>query len=150
MRDYKMKSSGFTLIELVIAIVIAAILAAIAIPSYSNYVRKARRTEAKTVLLDMASLEERYFSTNNQYSQTPADLGYSGAFPIISSTGYYSIAISNFNAATPLNPATYTLTATAVSTTDQAKDATCQTFSVTQSGVQAATPDTTPPTCWTR
>ena len=67
---------GFTLIELVIAMVIVSILAALAIPSYSAYVRKSRRTDAKNALLDMASLEERFFTTNNTYSSTPSDLGY--------------------------------------------------------------------------
>ena len=59
--------------------VIAAILAAIAIPAYSNYVRKAHRTEAKSAVLDIASLEERWFSTNNSYTDVPSNLGYTGA-----------------------------------------------------------------------
>src|ERR1700722_14663380 len=74
------KSLGFTLVELIVAMVIAAILAAVAIPAYSNYVRKARRTEVKTALLDLASLEERYFSVNNSYTTSAAALGYAG-FP---------------------------------------------------------------------
>jgi type IV pilus assembly protein PilE len=77
-RRYK----GFTLIELIIAMVIAAVLAAIAIPAYSNYVRKARRADAKSALLDLASLEERYYSTQNAYSATATDLGYA-AWPEI-------------------------------------------------------------------
>jgi type IV pilus assembly protein PilE len=145
MRNTKNKSSGFTLIELVIAMVIAAILAAIAIPSYSNYVRKSRRTEAKTALLDMASLEERLYSTTNTYSSTPSDLGYAGTLPITVGSGYYTVNVTSAPA-TNVNPATYTLTASAV--LDQLKDTNCQTFAVNQQGVQTATPDTTPPSCW--
>jgi type IV pilus assembly protein PilE len=145
---------GFTLIELVIAMVVAAMLAAIAIPSYSNYVRKSRRTEAKTVLLDLASLEERFYSTNNSYTATAAQLGYA-SLPFNTASNYYSISQSNFvpavgaTAATPAGtPATYTFTATAIG--DQAKDVLCATLSINQTGVQTATgTDPNPNTdCW--
>ena len=56
------RDRGFTLVELIVAMVILATLTAIAIPSYSIYVLKSHRTEAKSALLDLASLEERYFS----------------------------------------------------------------------------------------
>src|ERR1700682_1711337 len=99
MRTHK----GFTLIELVVAMVIAAILSAIAIPAYSNYVRKARRAEAKTALLDLASLEERYFSTQNIYSASWSDLGYSGASGSSISVGsnYYTVATPTIVLAVP-------------------------------------------------
>jgi type IV pilus assembly protein PilE len=140
------KSSGFTLVELIVAMVIAAILAAVAIPAYSNYVRKARRTDAKSALLDMASLEERYFSVNNQYSSTATDIGYA-AWPVTvgSGNGDYSIAISNVAAAVPGTPATYTLTATAIN--DQLKDTLCTTFTLTQAGQQTSS-DATNNSCW--
>jgi type IV pilus assembly protein PilE len=80
MKSMHRKSAGFTLVELVVAMVIAAILAAIAIPAYSSYVLQAHRTDAKTALLDLASLEERYFSVNNAYTNVASNLGYT-AFP---------------------------------------------------------------------
>ncbi len=52
---------GFTLIELMIALAVVCILAAIPYPSYVNQVRKARRTEAKTFLLGTVSKQERYY-----------------------------------------------------------------------------------------
>jgi type IV pilus assembly protein PilE len=139
------KSAGFTLVELLVAMVIASILAAIAIPAYSNYVRKSRRTDAKSALLDMASLEERYFSTSNTYSVSTTELGYSGTWPITVGSSYYTIAAPTVTAATTTAPATYTLVATAIG--DQTKDAPCQTFTLTSTGVQSATPDPTS-TCW--
>ncbi len=141
------RTMGFTLIELIVAMTIAAILAAIAIPAYNSYVRKARRVEAKTALLDLASLEERYFSVNNGYSSVPTQLGYTGtAFPVTVGSGYYQVAISNVNAATTSTVATYTFTATPLG--DQVNDTTCTSFTITNQGVQTATPTANTTTCW--
>jgi type IV pilus assembly protein PilE len=63
-------SHGFTLIELVIAMVVIAVLAAIAIPNYSAYVTRSKRAAAKTVLLDAASVLERNYTTNGCYNKT--------------------------------------------------------------------------------
>ena len=136
-------SRGFTLIELIVAMVIAAILASIAIPAYSSYVLKGHRTDAKSALLDLASLEERYFSTQNIYTGNATQLGYSVAnppFPV--GSGYYNITAITLVAAVPPTattsgtPATYSITATAIG--NQLKD-TCTTFTITSGGVQSAT-----------
>src|SRR6201987_5835023 len=90
------RSHGFTLIELMVVVVIATILLSIAVPSYMSQVRQSRRTEAKTAVLDLASREERYFSTNGGiYSTTPTDLGYTGgAFPApVGADNYYTITV---------------------------------------------------------
>lgn len=144
-------SAGFTLIELMVTIVIATILLSIAIPSYQAQIRKSRRTEARNALLDLAAREERYFSTANAYSQTPADLGYTAfgaANPI--GSGYYYLTVTATAAAPATNQlATYTLTATATGT--QVNDTSCRTFTVNQLGQQSSqdgsTNDTTT-TCW--
>jgi type IV pilus assembly protein PilE len=153
------RTKGFTLIELVVAMVIAAILAAIAIPAYSNYVRKARRVEAKTALLDLSSLEERFFSTQNAYSAAPSDLGFpaGSVFPVTVGSGYYQVRQSAFAAAvaptatTAGTPATYSFTAVPVPGNDQTKDTLCATFIVTSAGAQTAAnsagTDNTA-TCW--
>jgi type IV pilus assembly protein PilE len=148
---------GFTLVELIVAMVILATLAAIAIPSYSIYVLKAHRTEAKSALLDLASLEERYFSTAGTYSATPTDLGYNyGAgvsFPV--GSGYYNITNITVVAAVPPTalipggtPATYSITATAVG--QQANDTACATFTINSAGLQTATGTDSNPNvdCW--
>ncbi len=61
------RSRGFTLIELMIVIGIVAILAAVAIPSYTDYVRRGRITEAISTLAGMRVKMEQYFQDNRTY-----------------------------------------------------------------------------------
>ena len=79
------RSRGFTLIELMIAVGIIAILAAIAIPSYTDYVRRGRITEAISTLSGMRVKMEQYFQDNRSYvgacapatvAPKPADTAY--------------------------------------------------------------------------
>lgn len=138
------RERGFTLIELVIAMVITAVLAAIAIPAYSHYVLQARRTDAKTALLDLASLEERYFSVNNTYTAVPTNLGYTGAsFPVSVGSGYYTVNVAVTAPATG-TLATYTLTANAAG--NQTKDTLCTSFTLTNAGVQTSSDPAN--SCW--
>jgi len=131
------RSAGFTLIELLVALVIGAILISVAIPSYNSQVRKSRRTDARTALLDLAGREERLFATTNAYSTTPSALGYTtagDAFPMTIGSGYYQIAVvANLGP-----PATFTLTATPLAGTGQENDTDCASFAVDQTGSQTA------------
>ncbi len=68
-------NGGFTLIELMVAVAIVGILAAIAIPSYQESMRKSRRSDAQGSLMSLASGMERYFTQNNTY----CDIGGTGA-----------------------------------------------------------------------
>ena len=58
---------GFTLIELMITVAVIAILAAIAIPAYGDYVRRSKITEAASSLSDMRNRLEQYFLDNRQF-----------------------------------------------------------------------------------
>lgn len=64
--------TGFTLVELVVTVMIIGILMTIALPSYQEYLRKANRTGAKGVLMEIFSRQEQYATTNRAYYATPS------------------------------------------------------------------------------
>jgi len=135
------RAAGFTLIELMISVAVIAILAAIALPAYQTYIRKSRRAEAKTALLDLAAREERYYTVNNTYTTAAAALGYASLPTNLgtNSTPDYSLSIVTGagNAfqlqAAPLN--------------DQLNDA-CGTYTLDNFGNQAPATGTDGSTCW--
>lgn len=83
---------GFTLLELMIVVGIIALLAAIAIPAFSRYGYRARRTEGQQLLQHIASAQERYYSTHNKYTDDPDNLGYDGT--PTSDKGYYQASLT--------------------------------------------------------
>lgn len=126
MRLAKMKTqSGFTLIELMIAVAVIAILASIAYPSYTKYVQEARRTDAKAALMEAAGQMERCYTVTSDYTSAscPDD-------PMASEEGFYTISVS-------ASAASYTLTATPDGA-PQNQDSECAEFTVTQTGQRAA------------
>jgi type IV pilus assembly protein PilE len=62
------RSSGFTLIELMITVVIVAILVSVALPSYQRYVARAVRASGQQFLTDLAQRQEQYFLDVRQYA----------------------------------------------------------------------------------
>lgn len=80
-RSRRRKASGFTLIELMIAVAIVAVLAAIAYPAYLDSVWKAKRAEAKAAIFKALQAEERYYTQNNTYISYASGAPPSGAFP---------------------------------------------------------------------
>lgn len=63
---------GFTLIELMIVIVVIAVLASIAWPSYLEHVKRGRRASAKATMMDLANREQQYLLANRAYADTAA------------------------------------------------------------------------------
>ena len=135
-------SKGFSLIELMTALVVASILLVIAIPAYLQQIRESRRADAKTALLDLAGREETLYSTTNAYSNVPSAVGYgNGAFPVPVGSNYYTVNVQvpnpNAQATIPPSPS-FLLTATPVAGSSQTNDAACQAFTVDQLGNQKA------------
>ena len=123
------RNQGFTLIELMIVVAIIAILAAIAFPSYSDYVRKTRRSDAKASLLELAQREETYYSDWNSYTATIVNVGWNSN--ALSKEGHYDMAITTANAVG--------FTATATAKGDQLKDTDCKILQINNAGAKTST-----------
>ena len=152
----KRRPAGFSLIELMVVILVTAILTAIAVPTYQTQVRKSRRVDARTAVLDLAGREEKFLSLNNAYTNSPANLGYAAAgststtFGTVGS-GFYQVFVCVYNAAAPAGSsactssaagttgAAYVIAAVPVTGQSQTKDTQCQYFAVDKTGVQFAT-----------
>ncbi len=86
----KSRVRGFSLIELLIVVSIVGILVAFALPSYTQYMVRAGRTEASATLLAVMERQEQYYRNNLSYTTTLTDLGY-GAANVESESGLYRV-----------------------------------------------------------
>jgi type IV pilus assembly protein PilE len=91
-------NKGITLIELLIVIVIIGILAAIAVPVYTNYMQRARRADAKTALEQLRASQEMFRAERGSYSTDLVQLVNSWGVPNIS--GDYALLLDSLTATT--------------------------------------------------
>ncbi|MEJ2060202.1 MAG: type IV pilin protein [Gammaproteobacteria bacterium] len=147
------RNHGFTLIELMTVVAILSLISIVAVPAYLNYARKAKRTDAVTLLQEAASKQERYYTTNNSYAKSMSQLGYSSD-PVSTSSKAYTVSVTNVTPAgcTGLAGAnacfTYTLTAAPVGS--QGNDD-CGSFTLNYlgtKGLQGNSPSVTVQDCW--
>jgi len=129
---------GVTLMELMIVVVIIGILTAIAYPSYRQYVAKAKRNEAKSCLLQVATMQERHYLQNATYTTDMTKLG----FPV--GTNFLTDSSSYVCAVTAATPAAFAATATYQNADAEAGK--CATFSINGVGTKTSTPFDD---CWT-
>ena len=124
------KMKGFTLIEVMIVVAIVAVLSAIALPSYQEYIRRGHRAEARAALLQAAQWLERAATATGTYPLT-------ASFPTTLTTmqsGRYTVAVAS-PPASAASGAAFTLTATPAG--GQVGDK-CGSYTLTHSGVRSA------------
>lgn len=137
MSAIKTHSAGFTLIEVMIVVIIVGVLAAIAIPQYQAYVMRSNRTEGQSLLTEAAARQERFFTQNNTYANTVAQLGYASAN---SQNNLYTLSIPVVTAVT------YELRAVPIN--HQANDVDCGTLELTHTGEKKASGPDGANECW--
>jgi type IV pilus assembly protein PilE len=99
------RHTGFTLIEVMIVVAIIAILSAIAVPNYSEYVLRSRLTDGISALAGMRVKMEQYFQDNRRYDGTPAACSKDSIAPLPTANNF------TFDCGTP-TATTYVITAT--------------------------------------
>ena len=138
-------TTGFSLLELMIAVAIIGILTAVALPSYVSHVARGKRAEARGALQENAQFLETYYTTHGFYStekggSTAPDL------PVTqvpsSGTANYSITAKVTNSGSG-----YTLTAEAQNVM---KNDPCGNFTLTQTGTQGVSGTLSVADCWNR
>lgn len=129
-KSFQLSSAGFTLIELMVAVAVVAILAAIALPNYASYIERGDRAAARAALFSAQQFMERFYAANDTYATDRA--GVAVALPaslqsVPVESPKYNIAIS----AVAVN--SYTLTAT-----PRANNTKCGPLTITNTGVKGA------------
>ncbi|ESQ98516.1 pilus assembly protein PilE [Stutzerimonas chloritidismutans AW-1] len=135
----KRAQRGVTLIELMIVVAIIGILAAIAYPSYEEYVKRGNRTEGQTLLSEASARQERYFGQNNAYVTTDADIAKLGLRNgNTSETGKYTLSVGIEN-----DDGGYTLTAE-----QEFGDTKCGNLTLNALGMKGNTGSESAEECW--
>ena len=118
------RSRGFSLLELMIVVSIVAVLAMIAIPSYSSYIKKANRSSASQIMLNIQSREEQYMLDARAYTSalnaTGLNIVHDGWTCSAAScvNNFYTVTV----AVVAGTPPTYTITATPKAGTSAVSD----------------------------
>ncbi len=137
MQRQRARTRGVTLIELIIAVAVVAILAAIAFPSYQEQMRKTRRADGKAELMETAQQLERCYTRFSRYNDGNCGV----ALPFNSSEGYYVVS------AAAITASAFTLDATPQG--DQANDTRCGVLRLTSTGLQGSQGQSTDANeCW--
>ncbi|MEO5845968.1 MAG: type IV pilin protein [Caldimonas sp.] len=124
------KTRGFTLVEVIITVAIVAILAAVALPTYREHVRKSRRAEAQAYLMAVASRQQQFLLDTRGYAATLTTVGLAAPANVAAA---YDLAVAA--AAGP--PPTFRISAVPKATTDQTYER-CGTLAIDQNGAKSA------------
>ena len=131
--------AGLTLTELMIVVVILGMLVAIAYPNDRDFAARAKRNEARSALLRIATDQERFYLNNSTYTTSLTALGFA-ADPFVTETGSYRVRVMpGANANSYTAEAVYLLGGT--------EGSTCGRFTIDSAGNKGSTTETD---CWTR
>ncbi|MDP1527387.1 MAG: type IV pilin protein [Rhodocyclaceae bacterium] len=128
------RQSGFTLIEVMIVVAIIGILAAVALPSYKNYIMRGHRSAAQSFMMAVAQKQEQYLLDARQYAEVTSDAEFStvGLSVPKEVSPYYTITVSYVAS----DPRTYSIQAAPKGS--QATES-CGTLTLTNTGSKTAT-----------
>ena len=134
-------TAGFTLLELLIVVTVVSIIMSLGAAGYRQYITKANRVDATSLLLRVAAAQERHYLERNTY---PIDLAALGFPEARSEKGYYALTIAPALGGLAVG---YTATATAVADESQDDDDKCEEFSLNETGLRSSGPEG-PEICW--
>ena len=138
-------ASGFTLIELMIAVAVVAVLAAVALPAYFEHLARARRTDAQAALMEDAAYMQHYYAAHNAFTDTPGPQLPASTSPR-SGAASYRIGVT-----VPADdPGSFVLTATRTGAmnADRCGDFTYDNLGRREVVPGSAAPGLTAPGCW--
>ena len=135
------RQRGITLIELMVVVIIVGIMASIAVPAYNNYMREARRSEARSALNQIAAQQAEYILNHSEYAVEDDVVKLGVAFvngdgDLVTENEYYLIEVSStdgFTVRAEINPAGL-----------QSNDSGCSWFSLNAVGAK----DASGADCW--
>ncbi len=142
-------TAGFSLIELMIALVVAGILYFVALPSYQQIMIKSNRAVGRGILLDMLSREEQFLLNHRRYALSLSDLGLPQPYFIDSTAGRAAARAAVYRVELDVVSSRF-VGARAIPVNQQARDRDCQIFSLTVQGVKAVSGrwSDRPASCW--
>jgi type IV pilus assembly protein PilE len=143
----KNREAGFTIIEVMIVVVIIAVLGAVALPAYNDYILRSRLAEAYANLGELSTKLEQYYQDNRTYAGACTASGTVANLPTAANSKYFTISC-------PV--ATLTATGFVVQAVGNAANVAGFTFTIDQTGlkqttaVPAGSGYSTSTTCWVR
>lgn len=145
-------AGGFTLIEIMIVVGIVGILAAIAFPSYQQYVVRTKRAAAKSMLIQVLDRQSQFFVDNKRFATDLTGLGFSAnGFGVdrhgkeVAASSSDAIYVVQFSSDPGATNNSFTLEA-APTEPQATKDAKCGTLQITHRGVKSVSGTATD--CW--